>query len=235
MQQQALVYNQSALFNGPFGIGARLMQQVSAAPFEGLWTPVGAAKTSSIEVNQTGTPTFTLGIWGRNTPDLPMNTYTITVGGSATQNDVVTATFANPNLPGGSEAVSYTVGATPTLNSVAAALAALITADANLSALGFSATATGAVITVQFPSIAGSLAIGQPADPALGNYTQITTSLSGGATETLTVAVGADGFSLLSINAIGFTAFPMPVNYIKARLTALTGGGTLTADFHGAA
>jgi hypothetical protein len=234
--KQPLVYQQSALFNGPFGIDARLLQQIAAAPFEGLWTPVGTAKQASLEVNNTGTVSaLALGLYGTNNPDLPQNTYTLTIGGSITTSDVLSAVFTNPNLPAGSKTVSYTTVGGDTLTTAAAALAALIQADPLLNPLGFTATSLVGVITIQFPSFAGQVITGDPQNPQFGNFTQITTSVTGSVTETMAVTVGTDGFELSALTAVGFS-FSLPsVNYIKARLTTLTGGGTISAFYHGVA
>jgi hypothetical protein len=241
MQAQPLIGYDSLPFAGPFGLRAQLLSSVTAAPFEGLWTPVAGAKIGSIEANGT-ISTLEIDIYGTNAPaGFPSNTYTVTVGGSATQNDVVGLTFTNPLLPGGAESVSYTVGATPSLTTVAAGLVAAILADTNLSALGFAASNLAGVITVTWPSIApqtsaGGDQYGTPSSPAMGSLTGISTTLSGGASETLTVTAGTDGYLLTKITALGFTALTLPMRYIKARLVSLSGGSaTISAAYNGAA
>jgi hypothetical protein len=241
MNVQPLFGYDTLPFNGPFGLRSQLLSSVTAAPFEGLWTPVGGAKIGSIEANGT-ISTAEIDIYGTNSPaGFPMNTYTVTVGGSATQNDVVGLTFNNPLLPGGSESVNYTVGATPSLTTVAAGLVAAILADTALATLGVVASNAAGVITITWPSIApetsaGGDQYGTPSSPPMGSATGLTTTLSGGASETLTVTTGTDGFLLTKITALGFTAITMPVRFIKARLVSLTGGSaTISAAYNGAA
>ena len=62
----------------------------------------------------------------------------VTIGGKPTTGDTVTVSAHNPSLSGGVENVTYTVLSTDTLQSISAALAAAINADANLKALGIS-------------------------------------------------------------------------------------------------
>lgn len=119
---------------------------------------------------------------------------TATLGGSATSGDTVTITatnpiFANPALGGaanGAVAIGYTAVGGDTLATIAEALAQLFNADAGLKAAGFSASVHGAVITFDH-------------DGPVGNFTVLTKTLSGGATETVTFApvsgrlTGGDG------------------------------------------
>jgi RHS repeat-associated protein len=64
---------------------------------------------------------------------------TATIGGKPTTSDTVTITAHNNALSGGQEVVTYTVLSTDTLQSIAAGLAAAMTADAHLQTLGVSA------------------------------------------------------------------------------------------------
>lgn len=73
---------------------------------------------------------------------------TLLVGGSKTTGDVLGITAYDLNLSGGSEGVSYTVGASDTLTTIAAGLASAINADTNLQNIGVSATSSGTLITV---------------------------------------------------------------------------------------
>jgi hypothetical protein len=241
MQQLPLIGFDPAPFNGPYGLRSQLLASATAAPFEGLWTPIAGAKVGSIEVNGTES-TIEVDIYATNNPSAsPSNTYTVTVGGSATQNDVVGLTFTNPLLPNGSESVSYTVGATPSLTTVAAGLVAAILADTKLQALGFGASNLAGVITITWPSvspqsIAGGDPYATPSTPVMGSTTAISTTLSGGATETLTATAGTDGFLLTKITALGFTLLTMPARFIKARLVTLTGSSpSVNAFYNGAA
>lgn len=78
-------------------------------------------------------------------------TEVITLGGSATPGDQILLTLNNPSLAKLSETVSYTVRAGDTLNSIAAALAALINGDDILNDAQITASVLGAVVTVQSP------------------------------------------------------------------------------------
>lgn len=225
-----------APFNGPFDMVARLINGVAAAslPVEGLWTQAGWAKAQSLEVSGSMS-TLALAIYGSNAPAPPLNTYTVTVGGSATQGDTLTLTFSNGNLGGGSRAVAYAVGASPSLNGIAAALAAAISADPVLSPYGFIASAAGAVITITFPSVPPGSQTPSPTQPPPSNITTIAAS-AGGGTETFTIASGANGTLLTNITTLGFIALPTLPRWITGRLTTLTGtNATITADWHGAA
>ena len=77
----------------------------------------------------------------------------ITVGGTVTTNDVVSATIENSNLANGQETVSFTVPSGASTTTVATGLAAAINADSHLAAVGVGATSSGAVtwrIILQF-------------------------------------------------------------------------------------
>jgi YD repeat-containing protein len=95
-----------------------------------------------------------------------------TIGGTKTTGDVLTLTFTDSALPGGSQSVAYTVLAPDTLTTIASALAAAVNANANLRKLGVTAAATGTKLAM----------ISQSA-----NATAYSKSLSGGATETISL------------------------------------------------
>jgi hypothetical protein len=226
----------SAPFNGPFDVAAPLLSGVGAAQVEGLWIDTGFAKVASLEMLVSGAPTFEVDIWGSNAVDNPPNEYIVTIAGSATQNDTVTMNFANANVPGGTHGVLYTVPATPTINGVAAGIAAAINADAVLGPLGFQASAVAAVITITYPSVAPGITPSTTSSPGPSNFTLLTDTLSGGATETVAIAVGSNGTKISSISAAGLTALSILPRWITARLSSLSGGTTpsLTLNFHSA-
>lgn len=203
---------------------------------EGVWVPVRFAKVASLEIEGTFSA-LSLQLLGSNSQTDPGNQYTVTVGGSATQNDVITLHFANPNLPNGTEDVVYTVPATPSVNSIAAGIAAAINADTNLAALGITALAASAIITVSYPSAAPPAAAegASPSQPAFQNNTVITDTLSGGASETIAIANASSGQAVGSaITAKGITAIATFPGWIKAQINTFT-GSVLTAGYHGAA
>lgn len=96
-----------------------------------------------------------------------------TIGGTKTTSDVLTLTFTNTDLPSGSQAIAYTVQSADTLATIASGLAAAVNANANLQKLGVTAAATGTKISLVTQS------------PITTVYSK---SLSGGATETISLA-----------------------------------------------
>lgn len=81
----------------------------------------------------------------------------IVVGGTITANDKLNVVINNTNLPGGKQTITYTVLNTDTVALAATALAAAITANANLLALGISAfSPSSGRISIVVPPAAGS-------------------------------------------------------------------------------
>lgn len=223
-----LINPQSPLFGGPYGIQAYLLPPgLAAAPFEGPWIPITGAKNASLEVAGTiGGGTLSLQLVGTNDPAVAaINNYTITIGGTITNGDTVTATFTNPGLPTAGESVTVPVVTADTTTTIAAKMAAAINADAALNALGITATSAVAVVTVTFPSIAPGT--GSAGAPPTANFTGIVGSKSGGATETITIANGSNGSitgmpaAITSVNGMSNIPAPLPL-FVKARMT-LTG------------
>lgn len=235
MANQVVEQARSAPYNGPFDLSAVLIDQAVAAGVEGIWIDSGFAKAHSIEM--IGSGTIGVDLYGSNAPDMPPNQYAVTIGGSATQNDVISLIFANQNLAGGTRTVAYTVPATPSINGIAAGIATAVNADAALKALGFSASAANAVITISFPSapLGSSFPPVSPSAPAMSNVTVLTSTLSGGASETVAIVSGTNGTKIGStINALGLTAISVLPRWLTARLTTLSGGSAvLSANWHG--
>ena len=98
---------------------------------------------------------------------------TAAVGGSATAGDTVSITVYDAGLSGGSKTETYTVLSGDSPQSIATGLAGVINGDSSLSSIGISATAVSAVVNIVSTSI---------------NSTTYSKTLSGGATETLTLA-----------------------------------------------
>src|ERR1700693_4226395 len=197
MRSQALFYPEAGSFNGPFSIDARLADAISAAGFEGLWTPCGPAKIASLEVGGVFSA-LTMNVFATNGPDMPLNTYTITVGGTVTTSDPLTLNFANPNLPGGTAPAAYTAIGGDTTTTIATGLAAAINASTALKGVQIGATSNGSLVTIQFPSAVPAPGT-SPGAPPPANPTAITATVGGSATETLTVGLGADGQQLTQI------------------------------------
>lgn len=106
-------------------------------------------------------------------------TTTATIGGTKTTGNILTITVFDAGLSGGQKAINYTVLVGDTLTTIASGLAAAISADASLQAIGVSASSASTVITLASNST---------------NVTSYTKSLSGGSTETITLGASKFGF-----------------------------------------
>lgn len=83
-----------------------------------------------------------------------------TIGGSATPSDEVTLEVVNAILPGGLISVTYTVGASDTLDDVAAGVASLLNDNLTAQAFGIRAdVATGGIITVHHNGTVGNFSV----------------------------------------------------------------------------
>ena len=74
------------------------------------------------------------------------------IGGTKKTGDILTITFKDPALSGGSKNVNYTVLAADTLTTIATALRNAVNADTALQAIGVTATSTGTTITIRSTS-----------------------------------------------------------------------------------
>jgi hypothetical protein len=230
--QTQLVNNLSPAFGAPYGIQAYLLPLgFAAGPIEGPWISLSGAKNASLEVaGSLGGGSLTLQLVGTNDPAVAgVNRYTVTIGGTIANNDTFTATFTNPGLPNGTEAILVTATGSSTATTLATAMASGINADVNLQALGIGATSAAGVVTVLFPS-------GAPAQNTAGSNEGPTalfanfTSIVGSKVSTSgTIAVANDTNGTTqgmpsAINALGISSIPAPLPlFIKARVT-LTGG-----------
>lgn len=238
-----IVMNEPGPFNGPFSANSPLIDAVSAVPYEGLWVPARFNKESSIEISGAGATAIVAQLYGTNAPAWPMNQYNLTVAGTVTANDIVTTTFTNPLLPAGQQSISYSVQNADTPTTIAAALSAMINANAALAAVQIQASSAAAVVSVSYPSFSyqnlsgGQISdpqnIASPSSPMFANTTQMSASKSSGATETLTVTVGTNGTAVGSaITALGLTQLSGVYRWLKLRLTGITGpAGTAISAF----
>jgi len=145
---------------------------------------------------------------------------TASIGGTKTTNDTLTVTTFDAGLPGGSQAIVYTVLAGDTLSSIATGLATAINANANLTAVGVTASASSTVLNIKSASI---------------NNTTYTKSLSGGATATLTLApaTSATQYSYNNLNELttiaagGATKFEATTNKALKSATVNSNAATL--------
>ncbi len=122
-----------------------------------------------------------------------------TVSGTVTSGDKVAMTISNTKLPAGQETVSYTVAGGDTATSIATGLKNAVNADTALQSISLTAISSGPTITV--------LA-----------YTNYTTSLSGGATETLTVGTQNRGSTALTVGGVPTTGDILTVTALNGLL-----------------
>lgn len=101
---------------------------------------------------------------------------TATIGGTVTAGNTITLTVTSGVISGGSTSVTYTVVSGDTTESIAAELASLLNTNAALVAAGAVATVSSSeVITLSWPG-------------PVGNSAVLSYTLSGGATETVTLS-----------------------------------------------
>ncbi len=131
----------------------------------------------------------------------------VRVGGTATATDVLTITVKDPALGGGQEVVNYTVQSSETPTTIAANFAAAITANANLQTLGVNAVSSGSTIILKSAS---------------SNLTSYSTSLSGGATETLTLGVSSNFVEQAVIGGTKTTGDVLTLKFFDAALPSGT-------------
>jgi hypothetical protein len=102
---------------------------------------VGATET--ITLANTATETITI------TPTIPVQI--VTVGGSITVGDTLNVTVTDPAIEGGSATVEYTTVTTGTTSTAATGLATALAESDLLAQAGFTASASGAVVTLTPP------------------------------------------------------------------------------------
>ena len=103
-------------------------------------------------------------------------TETATIGGTLTLNDILQIIFTSAGISGSPVTIGYTAKSGDTPATMAAGLAALVEANAALEDASVSAIAVGNALTILYPS---SLSIA------------FTKNVTGGGTETITLAAGA--------------------------------------------
>lgn len=224
IQYEALPYN------GPQAAQLDYANGVTAPVFQGPWLKTAGLKSLSLEFAGS-ISTLSATLRGTNSLEPPANAYTVTVGGSATAADVLTLTFKGNLLITAGIAVSYTVVGGDTLTIMAAGLAAAINANATLKDLGIIATSAIAVVTINWPSVrpatAGETTSSQT--PRALNSISVTSSLSAGPSETLTVAVASGGTTVLTTTQLGFLNPAEIPRYTSLTIDTLTGGGAVVS------
>lgn len=193
----------------------------------GQWMPWAPFHKGSFELTSIGSFVGTAKLLASNAAVMPGNGVTLTVAGSETTGDTLTVAISHPFF--GTITAHYVVKNTDTTATLVAtgltaainaAIRAVVAASINdyidtSSAGEVSASSLNAVITIlaNWP-ITGFV---------------VTTSLSVGATETLTQAQYDSGAGFLvpscSVTAVGNVIFDQPAMWIKAAVSAYTSGG----------
>lgn len=215
---------------GPTAGFVQLVQNVTTAPTEGPWLPCRLFKQMGFTAEGTLTG-LTATIWFSNALNCPLNGYTVTIGGTITSGDVVSLTVASSVA--GNVTVSHTVASGDTVGTIAAALATALNANAALTAAGYQAAQTGALIALTYPSLrpgaawfGAGLLSGEPSTAPPVNYTLVTGAVSGAGTETVTTGiVSTTGANVLSLSSSSNHAvLATPARWVKGKVTALTSG-----------
>jgi len=134
------------------------------------------------------------------------------IAGTKKTGDILTITFKDPALSGGSKNVNYTVLAADTLTTIATALRNAINADTALQAIGVTATSTGTTITIRSTS---------------QNATTYAQSVSTGSTETISLSVNQNGPVRIGIGGSKTTGDAVSLVTYDAALS----GGTRTTTY----
>jgi hypothetical protein len=155
------------------------------------------------------------------------------IGGTATNLDTVNIIFSSTALAGSPITISYTVTTGLTTAQIAQGLVNAVNANATITGAGISATLDGSFVKINQPD-------------TLIPQASYTTSVTGAATETLTVAASAgmffavvggseaSDFSMINTDVIGFSYV-----FLKANATTTTNrrwtirGGYINKNIHG--
>lgn len=177
----------------------------SSKTFVNIRAASGNITTYSTSTSGGATEVLSLGIWKNGLENA-------IIGGTKTTSDVLTLTFKDTALSGGSRNVAYTVQSGDTLTSIATNIAAAINSDTPLQNLGVSATSVGTAISIASNST---------------NVTSYSSSLSGGATETLTLSINQNSLQTATIAGTKTTSDTITVHVYDSAL----GGGTQAVTY----
>jgi RHS repeat-associated protein len=177
----------------------------SGKTFVNIRAASGNITTYSASTSGGATEVLSLGIWRNGLENA-------VIGGTKTTSDVLTLTFKDPALSGGTRNVAYTVQAGDTLTSIATNMAAAINADTPLQNLGVSATSVGTAISITSNSV---------------NVTSYSSSLSGGATETITLSINQNALQTATIAGTKTTSDTITIHVYNSAL----GGGTQAVTY----
>jgi hypothetical protein len=168
---------------------------------------IGVTATSSAAVVTIATAgtTYTTSTSGGATVTLTQGTNangnsTVAVGGRVTAGNTATITTFNPTLPGGQQAVTFNIGASDTLVSIAAGLASAINGNANLQTLGVTAKNSDAAELAFSQSFSGNGTV--PSNASLANVAA-TDAVPTTKTNTNALTVTASASSTLTWDANG--------------------------------
>ncbi len=139
-----------------------------------------SANVTSYEYASTGGVTETM-VFSVN----PTALQSVELGGTKTTGDVLSVNFFDAALPSGNQTISYTVGSSDTLPTIATAIANAINANSNLQSIGVSAVANGAVVRVTSMS---------------SNLTSYAYATNVGATETMLLTTMMNPLQLVALS-----------------------------------
>jgi RHS repeat-associated protein len=168
---------------------------------------IGVTATSSAAVVTIATAgtTYTTSTSGGATVTLTQGTNangnsTVAVGGRVTAGNTATITTFNPTLPGGQQAVTFNIGASDTLVSIAAGLANAMNGNANLQTLGVTAKNSDAADLTFSQRFSGNGTV--PSNASLANVSA-TDAVPTTKTNTNALTVTASASSTLTWDANG--------------------------------
>jgi hypothetical protein len=146
------------------------------------------ATSSGAVVTISSTPTYTASTSTGATETITLGsnvngTITATIGGTITASNTVSLKVSGAGLAS-ARTETYTVLSTDTLTTIAAGLTALVNADTTLKGIGVTATSSGAIVSVSNAPI---------------NYPLYIPSVTGGATETIALAMNNNSKQLAVI------------------------------------
>lgn len=169
---------------------ANLFSNYTGAAAMGLWLPLEVYDNVRLIAKATGA--FLLKCYSVVSETPIKNQQQVTVSGSVTNGNTATLSLNNAVFVTPSKNFTYNITGADTTSTVAAGLVALATADADAAACGLVFSATGAVITISYPSVSplnqGAQIEQNEGGDGPANYLTVTTSTSVSATIVLTVS-----------------------------------------------
>jgi len=202
----------------------------------GIWVPWSPFHKGSLDISSVGSMVGTVSLMASNAPQMPYNSFRLTVGGSATEDDVITVNINCGALTGGVITTTYTVGSGEDLDSITENLALAIRAAIqvalnNSNTINFNVTPS--MLVVEYDDTGHTINI---------NWNHIDTpldvvrTLSGGAS--VTVSVAAYDYGVGSAipgcvaTATGIIPFDCPATWLRAKVAGWS-SGDITAMLQG--